>query len=101
MTNKAIAKAEAFLATHDNPFHVRTAFFDSKIKTLFTRFDMDNNGKIEKEDFESWSNRLAATGYYLFYFKIKTINRKIVQFPFLNILMQKNAARNSIIYMFA
>lgn len=58
MTQRAIEKAEQLLHTHENPFHVRTVFFDQKIKTLFTRFDMDNNGKIEKEDFENWSNRL-------------------------------------------
>jgi hypothetical protein len=62
MTNKAIAKGEEFLHTHDNVFHVKTIFYDSKIKTLFTRFDMDNNGKIEKEDFENWSSRLAVAG---------------------------------------
>lgn len=62
MTEKAIEKAEKFLQTHDNPFHVRTQFFDHKIKTLFTRFDLDHNGKIEKEDFESWAKRLASGG---------------------------------------
>ena len=67
MTNKAIAKGEELLHTHDNPFHVKTIFYDSKIKTLFTRFDMDNNGKIEKEDFEAWSNRLASAGLLNFF----------------------------------
>jgi hypothetical protein len=61
MTNKAIEKAEKYLHEIDNPFHVRTSFFDQKIKTLFTRFDMDNNGRIEKEDFENWSNRLVSS----------------------------------------
>jgi len=31
------------------------AFFDQKIRTLFTRFDMDGNGKIEVDDFNQWS----------------------------------------------
>jgi len=29
-------------------------FFATKIKTLFTRFDMDGNGKIEEDDFDKW-----------------------------------------------
>jgi hypothetical protein len=59
MTEKAIAKGEALLHTHDNPFHVKTSFFDQKIRTLFTRFDFDRNGKIEKEDFLNWANNLG------------------------------------------
>ncbi len=27
------------------------AFFEQKIRTLFKRFDMDGNGKIEVDDF--------------------------------------------------
>ena len=38
------------------------AFFDQKIKTLFTRFDMDKNGMIEVEDFNQWSAKLAQIG---------------------------------------
>lgn len=62
MTEKAIAKGEAILHSHDNPFHVKTNFFDQKIRTLFARFDFDNNGKIEKEDFEKWVSNLATAG---------------------------------------
>ena len=62
MTEKAIAKGEEFLHTHDNAFHVKTTFFDQKIRTLFTRFDFDRNGKIEKEDFLNWANNLARAG---------------------------------------
>ena len=63
MTEKAIAKAEEIIHTHDNPFHVKTTFFDQKIKTLFSRFDFDHNGKIEKEDFLNWANTLVQKGY--------------------------------------
>ena len=38
------------------------AFFDQKIRTLFTRFDMDGNGKIEVDDFNQWSAKLAQIG---------------------------------------
>ena len=38
------------------------AFFDQKIRTLFTRFDMDGNGMIEVEDFNQWSTKLAKIG---------------------------------------
>ena len=38
------------------------AFFVQKIKTLFTRFDADKNGKIEVEDFHKWSSSLAEIG---------------------------------------
>jgi Ca2+-binding EF-hand superfamily protein len=34
-------------------------FFAQKIKTLFTRFDMDKNGMIEVTDFNEWSAKLA------------------------------------------
>jgi len=51
MTEKAIQKGDALLSTHETAFHIRTTFFDQKIRTLFTRFDFDHNGKIEKEDF--------------------------------------------------
>ena len=37
-------------------------FFAQKIKTLFTRFDQDKNGKIEVDDFEKWSASLAKIG---------------------------------------
>ena len=37
-------------------------FFSQKIKTLFTRFDQDKNGKIEVDDFEKWSASLAKIG---------------------------------------
>ena len=46
-------------------------FFAKKISTLFTRFDMDKNGKIEEDDFDRWSESLIAIGDYklcFFYF---------------------------------
>ena len=62
MTEKAISKGDALLATHETAFHIRTTFFDQKIRTLFTRFDFDHNGRIEKEDFLNWANNLAKAG---------------------------------------
>jgi Ca2+-binding EF-hand superfamily protein len=41
---------------------IETAFFEQKIRTLFHRFDMDHNGKIEIEDFNQWSAKLAKIG---------------------------------------
>jgi len=38
-------------------------FFANKIATLFTRFDMDKNGKIEEDDFDRWSETLIAIGH--------------------------------------
>jgi len=38
------------------------AFVDQKIRTLFTRFDIDANGKIEVDDFNAWSAKLAQIG---------------------------------------
>ena len=37
-------------------------FFTRKINTLFTRFDMDGNGKIEEDDFDKWSETLVGFG---------------------------------------
>ena len=37
-------------------------FFARKISTLFNRFDMDKNGKIEEDDFDRWSESLIAIG---------------------------------------
>lgn len=39
-----------------------TDLFAHKIRTLFSRFDMDSNGKIELNDFSSWSQKLIAIG---------------------------------------
>ena len=38
------------------------AFFNQKVKTLFRRFDTDNNGMIELNDFENWAKGLAKLG---------------------------------------
>ena len=38
-------------------------FFAQKIATLFDRFDMDRNGKIEEDDFDRWSDALIAIGH--------------------------------------
>ena len=37
-------------------------FFSQKIKTFFTRFDIDKNGMFEVEDFEKWAGKLAKIG---------------------------------------
>lgn len=44
---------------------VPNKFFERKIKTLFIRFDFDNNGMIEIEDFKSWGAKLADAGDHL------------------------------------
>ncbi len=38
-------------------------FFAKKITTLFDRFDMDRNGKIEEDDFDRWSESLISIGH--------------------------------------
>ena len=52
----------SFVQQVSNYFHIKTPFFDHKIKTLFTRFDFDHNGKIDKNDFENWANNLSRAG---------------------------------------
>lgn len=37
-------------------------FFATKIRTLFARFDVDLNGKIEEDDFDKWSENLIGLG---------------------------------------
>ena len=37
-------------------------FFAKKISTLYERFDMDKNGLIEEDDFDTWSKKLIAIG---------------------------------------
>lgn len=61
MTEKAIKYGEKIYHTNENVFAIRTTFYDLKIKTLFSRFDFDRNGKIEKDDFIKWSSRLAES----------------------------------------
>ena len=39
-----------------------TEFLERKIRTLFTRFDMDGNGSIEEDDFDRWSEKLVSLG---------------------------------------
>ena len=41
MTERAIYRVEKIIHFNENCFHVKTPFFDHKIKTLFTRFDFD------------------------------------------------------------
>jgi len=62
MTERAIYRGEKIIHFNENYFHIKTPFFDHKIKTLFTRFDFDHNGKIEKNDFENWANNLSRAG---------------------------------------
>lgn len=40
------------------------AFLEKKIRTLFVRFDMDGNGAIEEDDFDSWSEKLVSLGFF-------------------------------------
>lgn len=37
-------------------------FFERKIKTLFKRFDFDNDGSIDETDFVKWANNLINYG---------------------------------------
>ena len=39
-------------------------FFDTKIRTLFTRLD-DGNGKLESDDLEKWAEKLISFGKFL------------------------------------
>ena len=43
------------------------SFFDRKIKTLFTRFDINGNGTINIADFTLWGDRLIAHGKILIF----------------------------------
>lgn len=36
--------------------------FSQKIRTLFSRFDIDKNGFIEMEDFQQWAIKLSKIG---------------------------------------
>lgn len=36
--------------------------FERKVKTLFVRFDLNQSGTIDEEDFEHWSDRLISFG---------------------------------------
>jgi Ca2+-binding EF-hand superfamily protein len=38
------------------------AFFDRKIRTLFSRFDVDGSGFINEKDFDQWAEKLIAYG---------------------------------------
>jgi hypothetical protein len=37
-------------------------FFERKIRTLFTRFDIDLNGKLEIDDIKNWGQKLTKSG---------------------------------------
>jgi len=37
-------------------------FFDRKIKTFFSRFDFDQNYRIEEDDFTTWAKKLVLIG---------------------------------------
>lgn len=37
-------------------------FFAHKIRTLFSRFDMDQNGRIEHPDFANWAQKIISIG---------------------------------------
>jgi len=64
MTEKAILKGEQIYHTNENVLSIKTTFYDTKIKTLFSRFDFDRNGRIEKDDFIKWSSRLSDAGLH-------------------------------------
>ena len=37
-------------------------FFERKIRTLFTRFDIDLNGRLEIDDNKNWGQKLTKSG---------------------------------------
>jgi hypothetical protein len=37
-------------------------FFELKMRTLFNRFDINQNGTIEEIDFEKWAEKLISLG---------------------------------------
>ena len=37
-------------------------FFEKKMKTLFKRFDTDNNGTIDEKEFKKWADKLISFG---------------------------------------
>ena len=37
-------------------------FLEKKVRTLFSRFDMDSNGTIEESDFDKWADNLVSLG---------------------------------------
>jgi len=39
-----------------------SSFFDRKIRTLYSRFDVDGSGSIDVADFTLWGERLVAYG---------------------------------------
>ena len=41
-----------------------TELFERKIRTLFSRFDIDNSGSIEETDFDQWGDKLISFGNY-------------------------------------
>lgn len=38
------------------------AFFNRKVKTLFTRLDLDRDGSIDAQDFAKWGDKLMSYG---------------------------------------
>lgn len=40
-----------------------SSFFDRKIRTLYSRFDVDGSGSIDVADFTLWGERLVAYGH--------------------------------------
>jgi Ca2+-binding EF-hand superfamily protein len=36
--------------------------FELKMRALFNRFDVDNSGTIEQNEFDSWADRLISYG---------------------------------------
>ena len=41
-----------------------TELFERKIRTLFSRFDIDKSGSIEETDFDQWGDKLVSFGNY-------------------------------------
>ena len=39
-----------------------SSFFDRKIRTLYSRFDVDGSGSIDVADFKLWGERLVSYG---------------------------------------
>ena len=41
-------------------------FFERKIRTLFTRFDIDLNGRLEIDDIKNWGQKLTKSVLFLY-----------------------------------
>ena len=56
-----------------------STFFDRKIRTLYSRFDVDGSGSIDVADFKLWGERLVSYGKVLVNYKC-LLNLKKLEF---------------------